>query len=651
MGSSDLEPRRRYHGLLVASPTAPDNRRVYVHGISATFDPLGCQGNDSGLRDFELRRFALSRFRFAPDVLHPQAQATQFSAQPWPTWRFEINKSISITLELVMSPASAGSVFLRYRIRGSAQGLLCLRPFVSARNYHLLSRGESYQAQALGSANTEKGSAAWRLQDGLNLYADSGGSYQADACWYHQFLYRTEAERGFDCIEDLLSPGIFSFTLSPEKDQALLGFSLQPFAEGAAFERRAKHIFSTEQTRRSAPALSLMADAYVIQRTSPGRKTPTHSIIAGYPWFTDWGRDTFISMRGLCLATGRLDECVSILDGWSDYVDQGLLPNRFPDAGDAPEYNSVDAALWFVIVAGEVLSAAKSKITDAARQRILKATQSILQHYWQGTEFGIHADSDGLLAAGIPGQQLTWMDARADRQEVTPRIGKPIEVQALWINALSVACSHLPEGKTQQWQQRLKHAMQSLHDKAWNPHERCLYDVLDENHVSERHNAQVRPNQIFTVGGLPLSCVRDSARALAIVSRVEEELLTPYGLRTLSPKDPHYAAHYQGGPSERDRAYHQGTVWPWLLGAFVEAWLRVQGNTPQNRAHAYRRFVAPLAQQLDTNRIGHLSEIFDAENPYRANGCPFQAWSLGEFIRTCTLLADAIPAELKAKLA
>jgi predicted glycogen debranching enzyme len=303
-----------------------------------------------------------------------------------------------------------------------------------------------------------------------------------------------------------------------------------------------------------------------------------------------------------------------------------MLPNRFPDHGSAPEYNSVDASLWFVIAAHEYLAAAAP--APDVREPLIVAVTAILDGYTHGTRYGIRVDDDGLLACGVPGVQLTWMDAKVGDEVITPRIGKPVEVQALWFNALS--------GAGEQFASMADSVKWAFARRFPNPAAGCLYDVVDADHVAQRVDARVRPNQILAVGGLPYRLL-DGEVARAVVNCVESELLTPLGLRTLAPGDPVYRGHYAGGVAERDRAYHQGTAWPWLTGAFVDAWLNVHGDDASHRAEARHRFVAPLEAHLAVAGLGHVSEIADGDAPHAPRGCPFQAWSLGELIRARAL--------------
>jgi predicted glycogen debranching enzyme len=352
--------------------------------------------------------------------------------------------------------------------------------------------------------------------------------------------------------------------------------------------------------------------------------------VAGYPWFTDWGRDTFISLRGLCLATERLSDARSILLGWAGLVSEGMLPNRFVDQGGAPEYNTVDASLWYIVAVHEYLAAMEARgLEPPARDvRALRAAVlAILEGHVRGTRYGIRATEDGLLAAGEPGVQLTWMDAKVGDWVVTPRIGKPVEIQALWLNALRAASRF-----TDAHQSMYERGADSFFRRFWYAEGGFLYDVVDADHVGGRTDSSLRPNQIFAVGGLPFPLL-EGPRAQAVVDTVERVLWTPLGLRTLAPGSEGYRPVYEGDMRSRDGAYHQGTVWPWLLGAFVEAWIRVRGGTDAARHEARRRFLEPLLAHLTTAGVGHISEIADAEPPHTPRGCPFQAWSVAEALR------------------
>ncbi|MGE5185330.1 MAG: amylo-alpha-1,6-glucosidase, partial [Acidobacteriota bacterium] len=390
-----------------------------------------------------------------------------------------------------------------------------------------------------------------------------------------------------------------------------------------------------EVARRARFGSPLMraASEYIVQRGSG------LTMIAGYPWFADWGRDTFVSLRGLCLATARRDVAQGILLEWASAVSEGMLPNRYGEHDATPEYNSVDAALWFVIAADAFLGhgtgvpsprihdTGAGDVRDDDRRAIERAIEDVVAGYSRGTRHRIHVDGDGLLAAGEPGIQLTWMDAKVGGDVITPRTGKPVEVQALWLNALAIAGRKQPR-----WRDRFEQARASFSQRFWNEAARQLYDVIDCDHVAGTVDATCRPNQLLAIGGLPLQLL-DGARARAVVDTVEAVLWTPAGPRSLAPDDPRYRGRYIGGPEHRDRSYHNGPVWPWLAGPFVEAWVRVRGATAEVKREARRRFLDPLLARLELAGFGHLSEICDGDPPHRPVGCPFQAWSVAEALR------------------
>jgi len=465
----------------------------------------------------------------------------------------------------------------------------------------------------------------------------SNGSYEASPEWYRNFLYAEEKARGLDFAEDLACPGTFRFDLSASEAIWLAAAEGHESALGTVGAQSAlESLRATERRRRAAfrDRLDRAADAYLVRRGA-GR-----TVVAGYPWFTDWGRDTFIALRGLCLATGRLEEAEGILLEWSGAVSQGMLPNFFPDAASEPEFNSVDASLWYVVAVYDYFEAMAASSRMASRStvsRLQDAIEAILAGYAAGTRFGIHADADGLLAAGQPGVQLTWMDAKVGDWVVTPRIGKPVEVQALWLNALWIAGAF-----SDKWRELHDRGLASFQERFWNEAAGCLYDIVDPDHTPASADATFRPNQIFAVGGLPFALL-EGERARKVVDAVEAKLATPLGLRSLAPDDPAYTGRYEGGPLERDGAYHQGTVWPFLAGAFVDAWVRVRGGTDEAKTEARRRFLTPLMAHLDEAGLGHVSEIADADAPHTPRGCPFQAWSMGELLQIDRVILGPAP--------
>ncbi len=615
-GTATLTRTRRYHALLMrAGP--PSHRFVLVNGFDAfVTTPAG--------------RFALSAQRYEPNVTAPDGAThlESFTAEPWPTWIFRLPCGRAVRQEIFIPHGRAATV-VAFTLDGDSAGCaLEVRAFFSGRDPHSLQHENgAFDFKPVQSGNIMY----WSPYAGVPPVALSTNlTYRHDPVWYRNFLYETERERGLDCIEDLAAPGILSTNFdtkeavlifaSPKLDEDFNEFFSETPARAAALYR------GSELKRRAAFASPLhkAADDYLVRRGKG------HTIMAGYPWFTDWGRDTFIALRGLVIATGRLEIARSILLEWSGVVSEGMLPNFFPDGGKEPEYNSVDASLWYVVAVHDYFSAVTTSgasVPTDDKRRLAAAVTAILEGYFSGTRFGIRADADGLLFAGQPGIQLTWMDAKIGDWVVTPRIGKPVEIQALWINALRISVRF-----DQKWQAVADRAQENFSRLFWNEETSQLMDVVDVDFVAGRHDSSVRPNQIFAVGGLPFP-VLTGTRAASVVQAVEHHLLTPLGLRSLAPGHSDFRARYAGGPRERDSVYHQGTVWPWLIGPFVEAWLAVRGNTNASRAEAIERFLTPLYAHLRDAGLGHISEVADAEAPHAPGGCPFQAWSVGELLR------------------
>jgi predicted glycogen debranching enzyme len=624
MGTAGGERTRRYHALVLAATRPPAGRMVLLNGFDAWVE------RPSGV-------FALSTQRYAPDVVHPDGhrRIAAFTWEPWPRWTYRLEDGTEIEHELFV-PQGRPAAVLRWSLQGKPSGssTLKLRPFLSGRDYHQVHRENGafrFDAEVQGRRVT------WRPYGGVpGVEARTNGTYTHEPVWYRNFLYAEEARRGLDCVEDLASPGVFRWDLAAGDAVLVAGVAgPEDATSGAADDplELARKLRDSERRRRQrfASPLERAADAYVVER-GKGK-----TIVAGYPWFTDWGRDTFIALRGLCLALERLDVVRGILLEWAGAISEGMLPNRFPDSGETPEYNSVDASLWYAVAVHEYLEVAVKQGKPAAAgvgKTLGAAVESILDGYSRGTRFGIHADRDGLIACGVPGVQLTWMDAKVGDWVVTPRIGKPVEVQALWINALRAA-----ERFSARWPPLAAQALKSFEARFWNPELECLYDVVDVDHVPGKVDASVRPNQVLAAGGLPFALL-SGERARKVVRVVQERLLSPLGLRSLAPGAPEYRPRYEGGPWERDGAYHQGTVWPWLLGPFVEAWLGARSDGVAAKDEARRLFVEPLRRHLEAAGLGHVSEIADAEAPHTPRGCPFQAWSLGELIRIEKLLLD-----------
>jgi predicted glycogen debranching enzyme len=630
-GTATGERTRRYHALLLVATTPPTGRFVLVNGLEVEAETAA-------------GRFALSSDRYAPDVLAPDGarRLARFALAPWPRFTWTLPDGTCIEHELFV-PRGAPAVALAWRASGAPPGgvRLRVRPLFSGRDYHALHHeNPSFDfAPEAGPAGSPPEKLLFRPYPGVpGVALRSNGRFEAEPLWYRRFLYTRERERGLDHLEDLAAPGVLHYDLAAGDACLLLAATLPgetSLEEGLPVAEAVARLRARETTRRAsfATPLALAAGAYLVKRDG-GR-----TIVAGYPWFTDWGRDTFIALRGLCLATGRLDEARDILLAWSGTVSEGMLPNRFVDAGDAPDFNSVDASLWYVVAVHawrDALAAAGRTPAPEHAKAMQEAVAAILDGYSRGTRHGIRADPDGLLACGVPGVQLTWMDARVGDRVVTPRIGKPVEVQALWINALRLATE-----ADARWRSLAERAAESFDARFWNEARGCLFDVVDVDHRAGACDGALRPNQLLAVGGLP-HVLLEGERARRVVELAEATLLTPLGLRTLAPGEPGYRPRCAGNVAERDAAYHQGTAWPWLLGAFVEAWIRVRGGSAAAKREARARFLLPLERHRREAGLGHVSEIVDGEPPFTPRGCPFQAWSLAEWLRLEALLVERV---------
>jgi predicted glycogen debranching enzyme len=609
---------RRYHALLVAALRPPGDRKALLAKLEETL----LVGE---------RRVELTVNQY-PGTIHPQGHLylQEFRLDPFPVWVYAVD---GVVLEKsVLLVHGENTVVVRYALVGgdAPPVRLEVRPLIAFRDFHALTHENDAIDRRVA---TGPGLASLTPYPGLPTLhlAHDAVAVAPHGDWYRSFEYAVERARGLDFREDLFQPCVLTFELTSARPaHVIAGIEPHTAADAAA-------LIAAEVARRRRLVTIAPADDD-LQRTLVGaadqylaRRGDGQTIIAGYPWFGDWGRDTFIALRGLCLATGRVDVARDILLAWSGVVSRGMLPNRFADQGEAPEFNSVDAALWFVVAARELLDAsivAGRPLPRAEEDRIWAAVEAILEGYVQGTRYRIGVDrSDGLVAAGEPGIQLTWMDAKVGDWVVTPRIGKPVEVQALWLAALSAAAA-----RSNRWRALYEQGRDAFVRRFWNASGGFLHDVVDVAGERDVVDPSFRPNQILAIGGLPV-CLLDATRARQVVDAVEARLWTPLGLRSLAPGEPGYTARYAGGVRERDGAYHQGTVWPWLLGPFVEAWVRVRGGTVDAKRTARARFVAPLEQHLRDAGLGHVSEIADAEPPHEPRGCPFQAWSVGEALR------------------
>jgi predicted glycogen debranching enzyme len=528
---------------------------------------------------------------------------------------------------------------------------LTLRPFYAVRGYHELgtcARAFRREAQLVDDVLLYR---AWDGAPEVHLRVPGAG-FEPAPDWWLRFELREELDRGFDGHEDLFTPGVMRVKLVARGRLAVV-VSTEPAARRdglallAAEKLRRERLLTrlpaiahddvgSAQVSLNAPdaagadllrMLTIAADQFLVRR---GERDTT--VIAGYPWFTDWGRDTMISLPGLCLATGRHAEARGILRAFAAVVDRGMLPNRFPDRGEAPEYNTVDATLWFFVAIRRYLDATGDEAF--VRRELLGVLEDILAWHRRGTRHGIGVDDDGLLYAGEPGVQLTWMDARVGDWVVTPRRGKPVEIQALWYNALRIlAALEVRFGRAEQGAELeadAERARRRFVELFWNAAAGCLYDCVDQRGgaAATELDDRVRPNQVLALS-LPYDLL-DPVRANSILDLVEARLLTPFGLRSLDPRHTDYRARYEGGPAQRDAAYHQGAVWSWLLGPFITALVRLRGDEGRRQA---RRLLERAASHLGEACVGSVSEIFDAEAPFSPRGCPAQAWGVAEWLQ------------------
>jgi predicted glycogen debranching enzyme len=596
---------RRYHGLLTAALHPPVGRYVLLSKLEETVFLNG-------------ERYELS-CNLYPGTTHPQGYKflKKFRLDPFPTFTYEVG-GVEIDKRVFMVQGENTTV-VEYEVRENATCVLELRPLIAFRDYHAVTRAND----ALNKKFTQtQGEIRLSPYDGLPpLYlAHNARSIAPESGWYYNFQYPRERERGLDFQEDLFQPLTMQFDLGPGA-KAMVVASTQSHP---LLDIRAPDIRALDTSRPSRPPgnpLVAAANQFIVTRSGN-----LHTAIAGYHWFADWGRDTMIALPGLTLATGRFDIARDILRAFSRASDRGMLPNRFPDAGEKPEYNTVDASLWYFEAIRKFLEYTGD--LTFVRGELYDTMTGILDWHIAGTRYGIHCEPDGLIAAGTPQTQLTWMDAKAGDFVATPRNGKPVEIQALWYNALRFTASLAEQFNDPAHGQRLveiaDRTAQNFIPQFWNEQAGCLYDVVD----GERKDASIRPNQAIALS-LGFTMV-PAEKAKAILSVVERDLLTPYGLRTLSPSDPRYCARYEGDQVRRDSAYHQGTVWPWLLGPFITAYVKIFGPGSREKA---RGWLSHFENHLSEAGLGSVSEIFDGDAPHTPRGCIAQAWSVAELLR------------------
>jgi predicted glycogen debranching enzyme len=617
---------RRYHGLLTAAVRPPLGRLVLLSKFEETLTING-------------KSFELSANQY-PGAVYPEGfkYLKAFRLDPFPVWTFEIEgieiektvfmihgeNSTVCQWSVVNGQQSAESEGQRTKDKGRIS--IELKPLLAFRDYHHLRHED---AGFNTNFDVLENQISIQPNDEMPklFFTHNARNVEKTGVWYRNFEYAIERERGFDFREDLFQPFNLKFDLN---EAATVFVSTETHDLTDVLFLREREVARREELIKQADAaddfskqLVLAADQFIVSR---GRG---QTIIAGYPWFSDWGRDTMIALNGLTLATNRPEIAKGILLEFSRHISEGMLPNRFPDAGEQPEYNTVDATLWYFEAVRAY--AETTNDDDFVRENLYEKLVNIIEWHLQGTRFQIHVDTDGLLYAGEPGVQLTWMDAKIGELVITPRAGKSVEIQALWYNALRIMADFAqkfedPENAGK-FAAMAELTGQSFNAVFWNEAEGCLFDVV----INGKRDASVRPNQIFAVS-LKNAVLESEERQRKVVEKVESELLTPLGLRSLSAKDEQYCPIYTGSPFDRDSAYHQGTIWAWLIGAFIDALRKVSADEEETEAKI-QRILNNFKEHLSEAGVGQISEIFDADAPHKPRGCPAQAWSVAEVLR------------------
>ena len=613
---------RRYHGLLVAATKPPTERMNLVSKL-----------DDSIVLNKE--RFELSCNQYNEGIVAPSGykHLQSFTKNLFPEWLYKIN-DVQLKKTTAMLHGENKTIIIYEVLKSTATFTLELLPLIAAKGYHTL---QDAATNIWWDAQFENGILHNKPNENAPdiFISVPGASYQHHPSWFYHFHLATEQYRGLDYEEDLFNHGTISVELK-ESDKIGIILSTENPEGRDAFE-----LFEKEKQRREAllkgqpksetlRQLILAADQFIVKRNL--KVSPTvgdlegATIIAGYHWFTDWSRDTMISLPGLCLSTGRFEDAKKIIAAFAENVSMGMLPNRFQDNNEPPEYNNVDGTLWYFIAIKKYLAATGN--TAFILNEILPVLKGIIDWHFKGTRYNIHVAEDGLLYAGEAGQQLTWMDARIGDWVVTPRMGKPVEIQALWYNTLKIFAELLllnnqPEDAELVALSAAK-TKQSFEEKFWYEAGNYLYDNIDENNIPDPN---LRPNQLFALS-LPYPILDDNTKAKAILKIVEEKLYTPVGLRSLSPDDKRYIPSYGGDQYNRDSSYHQGTVWSWLLGPYADALMKVK-----NEKAKVKKIMEDFTCHLNEGCIGSVSEIFDAEVPHYPRGCAAQAWGVAEVLR------------------
>ncbi len=628
---------RRYHGLLIAALNPPLGRTLLVTKLDETVHYNG-------------QSYSLFTNRWTDGAVSSNGyhHIERFYLDgTTPVWQFGFS-DVQLEKRIWMQLGS-NTTCVQYTLNRATQPLqLTLQAFVNYRDYHGSTQGNGWQMSVEAIA---QGIQVTAFPGATPLYLLSNSASITPAHeWYYSFDLAAERDRGLSDREDHLHAATFTITLDPASSSTIVvSTESQPDLDGesslklrTAHEQKLIQLFEisrpihAEKTPDWIHRLVLAADQFIVDREAcaehprPSSNDPAgKTIIAGYHWFGDWGRDTMISLPGLTLSTGRPEIARSILRTFAQYVDQGMLPNRFPDAGETPEYNTVDATLWYFEAIRQYYCATED---DDLLRDLFPVLADVIDWHCCGTRYNIHLDAaDGLLYAGTAGVQLTWMDAKVGDQVITSRIGKPVEINALWYNALCTMTKFARQiGKPHQEYEAIADRTLAKFSRFWNEAMGYCYDVID---TPNGDDDSLRPNQIFAVS-LPQSPLTPFQQQ-RVVDMCGQKLLTSHGLRSLSPDHPDYAGHYVGNGADRDRIYHQGTVWGWLLGAFALAHLRVYNNPAQAQ-----KLLEPMANHLATHGLGNLSEIFDGDAPMTARGCIAQAWTVAEVLRAWLAIED-----------
>ena len=632
---------RRYHGLLVAALQPPVKRTLLVNGL------------DESVRYLETVH-SLATNRWTSGFISPRGylQIESFYLEGCkPVWRYAL--ADALVEKRIWMKQGENTTYVQYSLlRGNGAIELEGKVLVNYRDFHHITQAQDWKMEI---AEVENGLRVQAFEGAVPFYLKSSGvTWTAQHEWYREYFLPAERERGLDDHEDRLCAGLFrcqlrvgesvTIVVSTEANAALDGEqarSQQTNHDWKLYQAWQGHHAKISAARaEDEPGwlwqLVLAADQFLVERQFPDQ-TKGQSIIAGYPWFSDWGRDTMIALPGLTLSLGRPELAREILRTYAHYVQGGLLPNTFPDGGDAPQYNSADATLWFVEALRQYLEATQD--LELIRE-LFPVLAGIIDGHVHGTQFGIRVDpGDALLLEGAPDLQLTWMDAKIGDWVVTPRSGKAVEINALWINALqtmAVFAASLQEPR--EGYEKLAEKATENFQKFWNVERGCCYDVIDT--PNGERSALLRPNQIFAVS-LPVSPLAPSQQK-SVVDCVAQYLLTSHGLRSLGPNEPGYKGKIRGGQRERDTAYHQGTVWGWLLGPFALAHYRVYRDAAMAQS-----FLEPLGKTIYSGGLGTIGEVFGGDAPFPPGGAPVQAWSVAETFRAWQVL-NAETAPLKA---